>query len=76
MLNNVSEHGATTERINKEVDDILQSKPDHIIIHTDTIDLATKSNPFNKLRKVLNKVTSCPWKLNWVFQTSLREKIR
>ena len=49
MLNNVSEHGATTERINEEVDDILQSKPDHIIIHTGTIDLATKSNPFNKL---------------------------
>ena len=56
---NVSEHGATTGRINEEVDYILQSKPDHII-HTDTIDLATKSNPFNKLRKVLNKVTSCP----------------
>ena len=67
MLNNISEReiskqhsvkvrnfpGATTERFNEEVDDILQSKPDLIIIHACTNDLAAKINPLNDLRKPL-----------------------
>ena len=65
MLNNISEHGiskqhsvkvrnfpgATTERINEEIDDTLQSKADLIIIHAGTDDLAKKINPLNNLRK-------------------------
>ena len=39
--------GATTERINEEIDDILPSEPDLIIIHAGTNDLATKINAFN-----------------------------
>ena len=70
MLNNISERGmskqhsvkvrnfprATTERINEEIDDILQSKPGIIIIHAGTNDLVTKINPLNNLRKILKKV--------------------
>ena len=69
MLNNISERGiskqhsaqvknfpgAATERINEEIDDILQSKSDIIIIHAGTNDLATKINPLNNLRKILKK---------------------
>ena len=70
MLNNISERGmskqhsvkvrnfhrATTESVNEEIDDILQSKPGIIIIHTGTNDLVTKINPLNNLRKILKKV--------------------
>ena len=70
MLNNISEYGiskqhsvkvrnftgATTERINEEVYNILQSKPNLIIIHANTNDLATKINPLNNLRKIVKKV--------------------
>ena len=34
---------------------ISQSKPDLIIIHAGTNDLATKINPLNNLRKILKK---------------------
>ena len=37
--------GTTTERINEEFNNILQSKPNLIIIHAGTNDLATKINP-------------------------------
>ena len=58
MLNNISERGisgATTERINEKIDDILQSKPDIILIHAGTNDPATTINPLNNLRKILRK---------------------
>ena len=71
MLNNISERGvskqtsvkdrnfpgAPTEGINEEIDGILQSKPDFIIIHAGTNDLATIINPLNNLRKILKKCT-------------------
>ena len=85
MLNNISERGiskqhsvkvrnfpgATTEGINEEIDDILQSKLDLVIINAGTNDLATKINYLNNLRKILKKLLSCPRKLNWLFETSL-----
>ena len=69
MLNNMSERGiskqhsvkvrnfpgATTEGINEEINDILQSKPGIIIIHVGINDLVTKINPLNSLRKILKK---------------------
>ena len=68
MLNNVSERGIpnqysvkvrsfprlNTEMIN-EVDNIIQSKPDLMIIHAGINDLATKINPLNNFRKILKK---------------------
>ena len=77
-MNNIGEHGlskrhsdkiknflgATTEKINKEIDDILQTKLDPFILHASTNDLSAKTNPFNNLRKFLKSIMSCPRKLN------------
>ena len=91
MLNNISEHGiskqhsvkvrnfpgATTERINEEIDDILQSKADLIIIHAGTDDLAKKKlTLWITWEKILKSLMSCPRTLNWLFQTSLCEKTK
>ena len=88
MLNNISEcrifkrhsvkvrdfSGATAERINKEVDDILHSKPNLIIIHAGTNDLATKINPSNNLRKVLRKCNELSSKTKLAFSNVIVSK--
>ena len=70
MLNNDSKHGvfkqhpvkvtnfpgATPEKINKEIDDILQSNPDLVLlVYADINNLATKNNSLNNLRKLTKK---------------------
>ena len=88
MLNNISERGiskqhsvkvrnfpgATTERINEETDDILQSKLDSIIIHAGTNDLATKINPLNNLRKILKKCNELSPKTRLAFSKVIVRK--
>ena len=88
MLNDISERrittqhsvkvrnfpGATTERINEEIDDILQSKPSLIIIHTGTNDLATKTNPLNNLRKILKKCNELSPKTKLAFSNIIVRK--
>ena len=67
-------HGAITERINEEIDDILQSKPDLIIIHAVTNDLATKINPLNNLRKILKKCNELSPKTKLAFSNVIVRK--
>ena len=69
MLNNIREHGlskrlsvkiknflgATTERINEEIDDTFQTKLDLLILHASTNDVSAKINPSDNLRKILKK---------------------
>ena len=88
MLNDISERrittqhsvkvrnfpGATTERINEEIDDILQSKPSLIIIHTGTNDLTTKTNPLNNLRKILKKCNELSPKTKLAFSNVIVRK--
>ena len=88
MLNDISERrittqhsvkvrnfpGATTERKNEEIDDILQSKPSLIIIHTGTNDLATKTNPLNNLRKILKKCNELSPKTKLAFSNIIVRK--
>ena len=88
MLNNINERGiskqhsvkvrnfprATTERINGEIEDILQPKPDLIIIHAGTNDLATKINPLNNLRKILKKCNELSSKTKLAFSIVIVRK--
>ena len=81
MLNNISERGiskqhsvkvrnfpgATTEGINEEIDDILQSKLDLVIINAGTNDLEKKINSLNNLRKILKKCTELSPKTKLAF---------
>ena len=59
--------GATTEGINEEIDNILQSKLNLVIINAGTDDLATKINSLNNLRKILKKCTELSPKTKLAF---------
>ena len=82
--NNINERGiskqhsvkvrVTTERINGEIEDILQPKPDLIIIYAGTNDLATKINPLNNLRKILKKCNELSPKTKLAFSNVIVRK--
>ena len=69
MLNNIHERGlskhhaekvksfpgATTETILEKMENLLESKPDVLILHADINDLPKNINPLNNLRKVHRK---------------------
>ena len=66
--------GTTVERINEEFNNILQSKPNLIIIHDGTNDLATKINPLNHLRKILRKGNELSPKTKLAFSNVIVKK--
>ena len=69
MLNNIHERGlskhhaekvksfpgATTETILEKMENLLESKPDVLILHAGTNDLLKNINPLNNVRKVHRK---------------------
>ena len=70
-LNNISEkslsktqkgkvinfHGGTTEKITKQLDDLIKGKPEDLIVHVGTNDIANKVNIFNNVKKIFRKVS-------------------
>ena len=66
--------GTTIERINEEFNNILQSKPNLIVIHAGTNDLATKINPLHNLRKILKKCNKLSPKTKLAFSNVIVRK--
>ena len=70
MLNGVKEKGlshkhrvkvvnkpeATSERILDEIDDVIKSKPEHLVIHVGTNDLTNRINLLNNAEKIVKKI--------------------
>ena len=69
MLNHISERGlsknylvkiknftrATTNKINEEIDVLLESKPNILIVHAHTKDLTKQINSLNSFKKIFEK---------------------
>ena len=47
--------GASTEKINKEIDDLLESKTSVLIVHAGTNDLTKQVNSLNSFKKSVMK---------------------
>ena len=50
-------HGGTTEKITNQLDDLIKGKPEDLIVHVGTNDIANKVNIFNKVKKIFRKVS-------------------
>ena len=50
-------HGGTTEKITKQLDDLIIGKPEDLIVHVGTNDIANKVNIFNNVKKIFRKVS-------------------
>ena len=50
-------HGGTTEKITKQLDDLIKGKPEDLIVHVGTNDIANKVNIFNNVKKIFRKVS-------------------
>ena len=71
MLNNISEKGlskthkvrvinfvgGTSEKITDQLDDLIKGKPDDLIVHVGTNDIANDVNLFNNVKKIFRKVS-------------------
>ena len=71
MSNNISEKGlskthkvrvinflgGTSEKITDQLDDLIKGKPDDLIVHVGTNDIANYVNLLNNVKKVLRKVS-------------------
>ena len=71
MLNNISEKGlskthkvrvinfprGTSEKISDQVDDLIKGKPDDLIVHVGTNDIANDVNLLNNVKKIFRKVS-------------------
>ena len=70
MVNNIDEHGlsksnkvlvkkfpgATSEKILKEMDEIIKEKPDSVTIHTGNNDMTNNINLLNSAKKLAKKI--------------------
>ena len=50
-------HGGTTEKITNQLDDLIKGKPEDLIVHVGTNDIANKVNIFNNAKKIFRKVS-------------------
>ena len=50
-------HGGTTEKITNQLDDLIKGKPEDLIVHVGTNDIANKVNIFNTVKKIFRKVS-------------------
>ena len=50
-------HGGTTEKITNQLDDLIKGKPEGLIVHVGTNDIANKVNIFNNVKKIFRKVS-------------------
>ena len=71
MLNNISEKGlskthkvkvinlpgGTSEKITDQLDDLIKRKPDDLIVHARTNDIANNVNLWNNMKKSFRKVS-------------------
>ena len=71
MLNNISEKGlskthkvkvinlpgGTSEKITDQLDDLIKRKPDDLIVHARTNDIANNVNLWNDMKKSFRKVS-------------------
>ena len=71
MLNNISEKslskthkvrvinfpGGTSEKMTDHLDDLIKGKPDDLIVHVGTNDIANNVNLLNNVRKIFRKVS-------------------
>ena len=71
MLNNISENGlskthkarvinfpwGTREKITVQLDDLIKGKPDDLIVHVGTNDIANNVNLLNNVKKIFRKVS-------------------
>ena len=71
MLNNISENGlskthkarvinfpgGTREKITDQLDDLIKGKPDDLIVHVGTNDIANNVNLLNNAKKIFRKVS-------------------
>ena len=49
--------GGTSEKITDQLDDLIKGKPDDLIVHVETNDIANNINLLNNVKKVLRKVS-------------------
>ena len=71
MLNNISEKGlskthkvrvinflgGTSEKITDQLDDLIKGKPDDLIVHVGTNDIANNVNLLNNVKRFFRKVS-------------------
>ena len=50
-------HGGTTEKVSNQLDDLIKGKPEDLIVHVGTNDIANKVNIFNNVKKIFRKVS-------------------
>ena len=50
-------HGGTTEKSTNQLDDLIKGKPEDLIVHVGTNDIANKVNIFNNVKKIFRKVS-------------------
>ena len=53
----INVHGGTTEKITNQLDDLIKGKPEDLIVHVGTNDIANKVNIFNNVKKIFRKVS-------------------
>ena len=68
--------GATSERILEEIDDIIKSKPEHLVIHVGTNDLINGVNLLNNAKKIVKKINEKFSKTCIAFSSIINRKDR
>ena len=64
----VNKPGPTSDRILDEIDDVIKSKPEHLVIHVGTNDLTNGINLLNDAKKIVKKITKKLFKTSIAFQ--------
>ena len=68
--------GATSERILDEIDDVIKSKPEHLVIHVGTNDLTNGIDLLNNANKIHKKINEKLPKTYIAFSSIINKKDR
>ena len=72
----VNKPGATSEKILDEIDDLIKSKPEHLVIHVGTNDLTNGINLTNNANEIVKKINENLPQTCVVFSSKINKKDR
>ena len=70
----VNKPGATSERILDEIDDVIKSKPEHLVIHVGRNDLANGINLLNNVKKIVKRISKKLPKIFTAFSSIIKRE--
>ena len=68
--------GGTSEKILEKLDDIIEQKPDDLIVHVGTNDITNNVNLLTNAEKIFNKISKNHDRCLWHFHLTLTAKTR